>query len=137
MVDSSFHIPKSMCEQGIIVGIPAIREDHDVMIQTITLKKLRYMINEVLMLIGFQQAFERNLITEIAFTQKQMSLEGSPEKQQSMLVPTGAKYKNSILNVSDFKGKKVFKYIPRDDFKKMSRHEQRKFYERNSFDTMD
>ena len=99
----SFHVPKSMCEQGILVGIPAIRDDHDVMIQSISLKKLRYMINEVLMLIGFQQAFERNLITEIAWSQKQKSIESSPDKQPSLQVQIAAtKYKSSLMNVSDF-----------------------------------
>lgn len=60
-------VGKSLSEQNIFVGIPIVRDDLDVMSQCVKLKIVRYLIKDTLMLSGFLEAFERNVINEIAY----------------------------------------------------------------------
>ena len=55
-----------MCEQGVLVGIPSLRDDLEVMNHTITLLKFRYIIKNTLMLNPFMHVLERHLVDEIA-----------------------------------------------------------------------
>ena len=59
-----------MCEQGVLVGIPNLRDEMEVMNHSISLSKLRYIIKNVLMLNPFMSVLERHIVDEIALTTK-------------------------------------------------------------------
>ena len=51
---------------GVLIGIPSLRDDHEVMNASISLFRLRYLINEILMLNPMMHVLEKLIIQEIA-----------------------------------------------------------------------
>ena len=52
----------SMCEQGVFVGVPNLVDDHEFMEHSITLFRLRYLLQDVLSLNSFVPVIERHII---------------------------------------------------------------------------
>ena len=58
---------RAMCHDGMFIGIPRLRDDHELMSSEITLINLRYLINKTLMLQPFTKIVEKLLIHEMAY----------------------------------------------------------------------